>query len=172
MREALAVCIGQPVGGFFEESQCLCRFEFLADPEKVAQVASLDKVHHDVVLAGGRIAIDGMNPDDVGVLQADPNLALALEEFDFAGVLRPALAKHLDCNNLSRAGIVRSIDAAEAAGGNSIQQPVAAQKVAVRIALDEFGPLPRGQIPFTLQSASSDSPGAVRVPNSDHASMS
>ena len=67
-----------------------------------------------------------------------PELAFAHEQVDLLLVLRPLVAQHLDRDDLPGARVVAAVHAAEAAGRDLVQQPVAAEEVAVGVALEEL----------------------------------
>src|SRR5262249_17320565 len=77
----------------------------------------------------------------------------ALEEFDLAGVLRPAPTQHLDGDDLAGPRVVCPVDAAKAPGRDAVQHAVPAEEVTVRIPLEEFRPLPGRQVALALQGA-------------------
>ena len=61
------------------------------------------------------------------------------------GVLAPAAAEHLDGHDLPGPRVVAAEHPAETAGRDPVQQPVAAQEVAVGVALEELGGLEGGE---------------------------
>src|SRR5262249_47577770 len=121
--------------------------------EDLAEVAALHELHHDVVLPGDRIAIDGEDRHDIRVPQRQTDLALTLEEGDLLVVLRPAVAKDLDGDTLARARVLSAEDAPEGAAGYSVEELVATQHVAVAIVLLEFAGLPLGDVALALGDA-------------------
>src|SRR5262249_44821099 len=77
--------------------------------------------------------------------------AFALEQFDVVLVLAPAAAEDLDGDHAAGLGIVGPKHAAEAAGGDLVKEPVAAQEIAVEVALAELLRLPGGEEALALQ---------------------
>ena len=129
----------------------LRRLELLADGEHLAQVAALDELHDDVILAGRSVLVHGQDFDDVGVLQRHAHARLALEQVDALLVVAPAAAEHLDGDDAAGGVVLAAEDAAETPRLNLVQQAVAAQDEAVAVALDDLAGLPGGDDALALQ---------------------
>ena len=153
MSDAFGEGIGQPPGRVLDEAQRLGDRHALADLEDLAQVAALDKLHHDEMLFRRGILVDGEDFDDVGLAQGDAEAGLAVELVDHLGVFGPALAQHLDGDDAAGVRIDGAKDAAETAGGDAVQQPVAAEEVAVHLAFEELAALKRRQLALAFQDA-------------------
>ena len=145
--------VGQTEHGLFEQTKCFGPIELFADRQEIAQIAALDEVHDDVILARCRVAIDGEDVNDIRVPHAQADFAFALKQLDLARVFRPSLAQYLDGHDLARARVIGPIDAAKAAGGDSVQEAIAAEKIAVGVAFEQLRTLPWRQVSLAFESS-------------------
>ncbi len=87
------------------------------------------------------------------MVQVHAHLPLAREQIDFVLVLAPLVAQHLDGNDAADGGIIAAIDAAEAARGDLVEDAIAAEEIAVLVALEQFVALERGEVAASLHEA-------------------
>src|SRR5262249_41896983 len=87
------------------------------------------------------------------------------EEFDLAGVLRPAFTQYLDGDDLAGPRVVRPIHAAEAPGGDAVEHAESAEEITVCVPFDELGPLPGRQVALALQGAEEGVGRASSIPH-------
>src|SRR5207245_6939099 len=114
------------------------------DRQEVPEVAALDELHDNVILLGHHVAVDRQDLDDVGVPHRHAELALALEQVDAVLVVAPLAAQYLDGDHDTCLRVVGAVDAAETARGDLVQDAVAAEEVALEVALEQLAALPRG----------------------------
>ena len=134
-------------------AQRLRHRQLLADLQDFAQVAALDELHHDVVLVRRLVVAHGQDFDDVGVLQRLADAAFAGEQVDaLLDVLHGRRRSTLRATTRPARDLGPE-DAAETAGGDFVEQPIAAQHIAVFVAFEEFAALIRRQPAFAFQGA-------------------
>ena len=116
-----------------------------ADPQQVGagqrtlaqplrQRLALDQLHHQVV--GRALAADVEQRADVRVVEAGDGLRLALEAGPDLLVGRQVLRQHLDRDLAAKAGVLRAVHLAHAAGAKRREDLVGAQ---LRSVLEHFG---------------------------------
>ena len=103
------------------------------------------------MLAGRFVLVHPEDFHQVGVVHGHAGFAFALEQLDAVLVIGPLAPQHLDGDDAAVVGIVGAEDTAEAAGGDFVQQPIAADEVAVGFSLGELAALEGRQIAFALE---------------------
>ena len=101
--------------------------------ERLGQVPSPQEPHHEVRTTG--IAPVVVQGDDVRVLQAGDDLRLGLEPADELGIVRETRGDRLDRDVTTDHRLDRPIHGAERSLADLLEQPVAAQRLALEIEL-------------------------------------
>jgi hypothetical protein len=150
MRQPAGVGVRQPLHALFHDAECLVGTEFLPRLEEVAQVAALDELHHDEVLTGFWVLVDREDGHDVRMADAQTEFPFSLEQLHLLLVHRPLIAEHLHRDDLPGSRVVPAVHAAETPRRNLVQDAVAAEEVAIEVALEQLVPLPGREVPLPL----------------------
>src|SRR5262249_16625250 len=136
-----------------QDAQSFGGLELFANRHEISEVTAFHKFHHDEVLSGRGVSIDGENLDDVGVVERHADAAFTLKQLNRVLFCTPLTPQDFDRDDPASSRIIGAIDPTEAPRRDLIKKTVAAQEVTVPFLFEELAGLQRSQVALALHGA-------------------